>query len=331
MRTPNLIRLSTTALIVLLAAFVAWMAWNHYMLSPWTSDARVRAEVTRVAPDISGRVTTVMVQDNQQVNAGDVLFIIDPERYRLALEQAEADLQSARAGAAAAGADISAAAAGTKASQTELAMRQAHAKRRAALGDVISGEDRDDAHSSVSAAQANLQQAQAAQQSANASQQQAIASVRQAEVALAHAQLELERTVVRAPLNSTVTNLDVRVGDYADAGQARIALVTTGTFWIYGYFEETKLPKIHVGDAVDIRLMAGGVQLKGMVESISNGIADAASPKADNLLADVQPTFNWIRLAQRIPVRVRIDSASTPDDLRLSAGMSATLRVRAVN
>lgn len=322
MRTPNLIRLSTTALIVLLAAFVAWMAWNHYMLSPWTSDARVRAEVTRVAPDISGRVTTVMVQDNQQVNAGDVLFIIDPERYRLALEQAEADLQSARAGAAAAG---------TKASQTELAMRQAHAKRRAALGDVISGEDRDDAHSSASAAQANLQQAQAAQQSANASQQQAIASVRQAEVALAHAQLELQRTVVRAPLNSTVTNLDVRVGDYADAGQARIALVTTGTFWIYGYFEETKLPKIHVGDAVDIRLMAGGVQLKGMVESISNGIADAASPKADNLLADVQPTFNWIRLAQRIPVRVRIDSASTPDDLRLSAGMSATLRVRAVN
>lgn len=124
-----------------------------------------------------------------------------------------------------------------------------------------------------------------------------------------------------------MTNLDVRQGDWASAGQARMALVGTQSMWVYAYFEETKLPAIHVGDVVDIQLMAGGTHLRGRVEGIATGIADAASPTADNLLADVQPTFNWIRLAQRIPVRVGIDPSSMPEGTLLAAGMSASVRV----
>ncbi|HEY8328050.1 MAG TPA: HlyD family efflux transporter periplasmic adaptor subunit, partial [Rhodanobacter sp.] len=163
---------------------------------------------------------------------------------------------------------------------------------------------------------------------ASASQRRAVVAVRQARIALERAQLDLARTEVRAPSDGTITNLDVRAGDFADAGKPRMALVEHDDIWIYGYFEETKLPKVHVGDPVDIRLMAGGVRLRGHVDSIATGIADAASPTSDNLLAQVEPTFNWIRLAQRVPVRVRIDESSIPRGAVLAAGMSATLVVQ---
>lgn len=107
-----------------------------------------------------------------------------------------------------------------------------------------------------------------------------------------------------------------------------MALVQRDDIWIYGYFEETKLPQVHVGDPVDIRLMAGGMHLRGHVDSVAVGIADGASPTSDSLLAQVEPTFNWIRLAQRVPVRVRIDASSIPSGAVLAAGMSATLVVQ---
>jgi multidrug resistance efflux pump len=107
-----------------------------------------------------------------------------------------------------------------------------------------------------------------------------------------------------------------------------MALVRNDSLWIYGYFEETKLPLIHPGDAADIRLMSGGRALHGTVEGIARGITDADNPTNSNdLLADVSPTFNWIRLAQRVPVRVRIDPASVPADTVLAAGMTASVTV----
>ena len=327
MKTDSVVRLSITAGVVGAAVLLAVLAWNHYMLSPWTRDARVRAEVVRVAPDVAGRVVEVLVHDNQPVNAGDVLYVIDPEPYRLAVAAAEADLMAAKAAARSAGATVTAAQAGVQASDADRRMRQNQAERRAGLGDLVSREARDDAAAQARAAQAMLQQARASQHAAGASAQRALAAVRQAEVALENAQLQLSRTQVRATRDGVITNLDVRKGDWASTGQARLALVGRDAMWIYAYFEETKLPAIAVGDAVEIRLMAGGVPLRGEVEGIATGIADAASPTADNLLADVQPTFNWIRLAQRIPVRVRIDPASVPANTTLAAGMSATVRV----
>lgn len=328
MKTASLIRGGVTSVVVLFAAVLAYVVWHQYMLRPWTRDARLRAEVVRIAPDVSGLVTEVAVHDNQLVKKGDLLFVIDRDRYALAVAKAEADLQAAEAAARAAGASISAASAGASASQAEYQMRQQQAQRRAQLDGIVSRESQADARAVAQAAQASWKQAQASAHAASAGSQQAGAALQQARVILQQAQLELARTEVRASADGTITNLDVRVGDYAAAGQARMALVASEGMWVYGYFEETKLPKIHRGDAVDIRLMAGGVHLQGKVEGIATGIADAAGPTSSNLLAEVEPTFNWVRLAQRVPVRVSIDPASVPTDAVLSAGMSATLVIK---
>ena len=143
----------------------------------------------------------------------------------------------------------------------------------------------------------------------------------------AAAQLNLDRTEVRAPVDGYVTNLDVRVGDYASTGVPRLALIDSHSYWIYGYFEETKLAQVRIGDRVDISLMSG-TRLQGTVESIARGITDADNPTGSDLLANVNPTFNWVRLAQRLPVRVRIDGEHLPEGTVLAAGMTATLIVR---
>jgi multidrug resistance efflux pump len=294
------------------------------MYSPWTRDGRVRARVVQVAPDVSGLVTEVPVADNQAVQRGDLLFVIDRSRYQNALLQAQADQQAAEAAARAAGADIRAAQASAAKARAEFAMRQAESRRRDRIAQAVSREVRDNAHSSAEAAEAQLQAAQASHQRATAGQQQLLARLQQANAALALAQLNLERTEVRAPVDGYVTNLALYPGDYAHAGQARMALIDRHDFWVYGYFEETKLPNVHVGDPVQVRLLSG-IRANGKVHSIAHGIADRDNPTGADLLADVNPTFNWVRLAQRVPVRVSIDADSLPENTVLAAGMTATL------
>jgi len=325
MKTAPLIRFALTATVVLIAALLAHALWRHYMFSPWTRDGRVRAEVVRIAPDVSGLVDVVAVRDNQHVKRGDVLFSVDRRRFELALERARADLAAAQAQARAAGASISAAAASQAASEAEFQMRRAQAERRARAASVLSAETRSDAEATARSAQADVHRTAALRGQASAAQAQALAAVQQAQAAVDLAELDLQRTQVRATADGYVTNLEVRVGDYAQAGGARLALVRDDAMWIYGYFEETKLPQVHVGDRADIRLMSGGVTLHGRVEGIARGIADSDNPTGASLLADVNPTFNWIRLAQRVPVRVRIDPASVPSGTILAAGMTATV------
>ncbi|MDN7180165.1 HlyD family secretion protein [Caballeronia sp. SEWSISQ10-4 2] len=186
----------------------------------------------------------------------------------------------------------------------DLRMRRDDAARRADLdNEVVSKESRDNATQTASGAAANLQQAQAA---------------------LDAAELNLARTKVFAPVDGYVTNLNVHRGDYATTGAAKLAIVDSHSFWVYGYFEETKLPRVRIGDKAEMRLMSGGV-LKGRVESISRGIYDRDNPQSRELLADVNPTFNWVRLAQRVPVRIRIDEV--PADVMLSAGTTCTVTV----
>ncbi|MBB5943197.1 MULTISPECIES: biotin/lipoyl-binding protein [Xanthomonas] len=327
MKTPALIRFALTAIVVLVAALLAHALWRHYMLSPWTRDGRVRAEVVRIAPDVSGLVDAVAVRDNQHVKRGDLLFSVDRKRYELALEKARANLAVAQAQARAAGASLSAAAATQAASEAEFQMRRAQAERRARAAAVISAEARSDAEATARSAQADVHRSAALRGQATAAQAQAVASVEQAQAALDLAELDLQRTQVRATADGYITNLEVRVGDYAQAGGARLALVRDDAMWVYGYFEETKLPRVHVGDRADIRLMSGGLLLHGQVEGIARGIADSDNPTGTSLLADVSPTFNWIRLAQRVPVRIRIDPASVPQGTLLAAGMTATVSV----
>ncbi len=183
-------------------------------------------------------------------------------------------------------------------------MRKVNASRRADLDElVISRESREDAGNVAASALADYQQAQAR---------------------LEAAQLDLERTRVLATVDGYVTNLNVHVGDYARVGEAKLAVVDEHSFWVYGYFEETKLPHVHVGDAAQLQMMSGET-LKGHVDSISRGIYDRDNPQSRELTADVNPTFNWVRLAQRVPVRIQLDEV--PEGMLLAAGTTCTVIV----
>jgi RND family efflux transporter MFP subunit len=184
-------------------------------------------------------------------------------------------------------------------------MRKVNASRRANMDNmVISTENRDDASNIATSAQADYQLAQAE---------------------LEAAQLNLKRTKVLSAVDGYVTNLNVHKGDYARIGEAKMAVVDMNSFWVYGFFEETKLPHVRVGDKADMQLMSGEV-LKGHVESISRGIYDRDNPESRELIADVNPTFNWVRLAQRVPVRIHIDEV--PEGVVLAAGITCTVVVK---
>ncbi|BAM89004.1 putative multidrug resistance membrane protein, MFP family [Bradyrhizobium oligotrophicum S58] len=158
-----------------------------------------------------------------------------------------------------------------------------------------------------------------------ATQQQAQASYDQALADQAVAKLNLDRSEVHAPVNGVITNMDLRPGTYVSAGKGVMALVDTDTLHVEGYFEETKLPRIRIGAPVRIRLMGTGQQLTGHVESVAAGIEDRDRAEGASLLANVNPTFNWVRLAQRVPVRIALDDV--PERSELVAGRSATVEV----
>jgi multidrug resistance efflux pump len=155
--------------------------------------------------------------------------------------------------------------------------------------------------------------------------EQAQAAVAQAEVAVEAARLNLERALVRAPSSGTITNFDLRQGAYASAGHPVLALVDEQSLYVEGYFEETKLARIHVGDPVHVLPMGAARPLSGHVESFAAGIADRDRSTSTNLLPSVNPSFNWVRLPQRVPVRVKLDPL--PAGERLVAGQTVTVQV----
>ncbi|WP_229502189.1 efflux RND transporter periplasmic adaptor subunit [Massilia cellulosiltytica] len=154
---------------------------------------------------------------------------------------------------------------------------------------------------------------------------QARAALAQAIVNRDTAKLNLERTRVVSSVNGIVTNLDLREGAYATAAHPVMAVVDSSSFYVEGYFEETKLPGIQLGDAVDVTLMGTRQPIRGHVESFAEGITDRDRSTGANMLPNVNPTFNWVRLAQRVPVRIAIDQV--PANVRLVAGQTATVKV----
>jgi RND family efflux transporter MFP subunit len=270
---------------MLLLAAALWMgrsAWDHYMESAWTRDGRVKADVVTISADVAGTVTEVLVHDNQLVQKGDVLFVVDKARYQNALTQAQAMLAS---------------------QQVEKGRRTQEARRRAGLdSSIVSAESKETAEAAVGTASAQYQAALSARNLA---------------------ELNLERTVVRAPVTGYVTNLNVHAGDFAAVGASKLALINSESFYVVGYFEETKLPLLKVNDKVEIHMMSGETQLQGHIESIARGITDRDANLGRELLADVNPTFNWVRLAQRVPVRIHIDDK--PKNLDLVAGTTCTV------
>lgn len=253
------------------------------MNDPWTRDARVRADIVAVAPDVSGLVSEVLVKDNDIVKKGDVLFKVDEKRFQIAEEQAEAAVAGAKA---------------------TLDQATRDRKRREQLGGVISQQQKEEAQAAEAQAQASFLQA-----SAN----------------LDLARLNRERSQVRAPVNGTITNLSLRPGNYVTTGSAEMALVDTDSLRVEGYFEETKLSRIHIGDPVRIKLMGRPGTIEGHVDSIAAGIEDRERTAGSGLLANINPTFTWVRLAQRIPVRIALNDL--PENTQLVAGMTATVAV----
>jgi multidrug resistance efflux pump len=140
------------------------------------------------------------------------------------------------------------------------------------------------------------------------------------------AALDLKRTEVRASVNGVVTNLDLHPGDFVAAGTQALALLDTDSLRVEGYFEETKLPQIRIGAPVTVALMGESQLLQGRVESIASGISDSTRTDSSNLLAAVEPTFSWVRLAQRIPVRVKL--TQVPKNVRLITGRTATVTIQ---
>lgn len=158
--------------------------------------------------------------------------------------------------------------------------------------------------------------------------EQLTANLAQTQVAIETARLNLSRTQVRASVRGLVTNLNLYPGVYAAAGHPVMALVDQDSIHVVGYFEETKIPRIHVCDTVTVRLMGDSQVFTGRIESMAGGIDDRERSQSSSLLANVNPTFNWVRLAQRIPVRIRLDPI--PMDVRLIMGRTATVDVRPV-
>ena len=278
----TVVRFTFTLAIIAAAGLAGRSLWVHYMEAPWTRDGRVRADVIAVAPDVPGIVTAVAVTDNQEVARGDILFTVDEARYRIALEEAQAVLETAR---------------------IEAALKHEEAQRRASLeAEVISSENRQAAKSAADTANSRVQTAQSA---------------------VAAAQLNLNRTRVVAPVDGFVVNVNVHPGDYAVVGHPLIAVVDRHSFRVEAYFEETRLPAVHAGDPAEVRLLAGGTPLRGRVEGLARAISE---PDVAGLLSEVNPTFHWVRLAQRIPVRITI--TDIPKGVVLASGMTCTVIVR---
>lgn len=273
-----------TLVVVAIAAFVLWRLVDYYMFAPWTRDGHVRADVVQVAPDVGGLIVKVNVVDNQPVNAGQVLFVIDQARYALTLRQAQATALQRRA--------------------TLDQARREDARNRT-LGDLVAREVTEESHSRVQTAEAALADA---------------------DVAIDTAKLNLQRTTIVSPVDGYLNDRAPRTGEYVTAGRSVLSVVDLHSFRVDGYFEETKLHGIDIGQQVDIKIMGETKMLHGHVQSIVAGIEDRDRVQGSNLLPNVNPAFSWVRLAQRIPVRIALDEV--PADFRMIAGRTATVSVR---
>src|SRR5712691_9473695 len=273
-----------TAIAVAVAAVLGTAMWNAYMGAPWTRDGTVRAYVVTMAPEVAGRIVELPVADNQFVHKGDLLMVIDPTNFKIAVSLAEAAVQQA---------------------QVNAQNAEREAKRRQELTTLaVTVEEQQNFQTNAIVTQAQYQQAQAN---------------------LAQARVNLQRTEIRSPVNGWVTNLLTQRGDYVNVGSTVVSLVDADSFWIDGYFEETTLAGIREGDPASIKLMGYSQTVRGHVGSIARGINVANAQPNGQGLANVNPIFTWVRLAQRIPVRINIDEV--PKGVILAAGMTGTVQI----
>ena len=348
----------TGALVLIAAVLIFYKYWD-YVVNPWTRDGQVRAQVIQITPRVSAPIVKLPIRDNQFVKTGDLLFKIDPRTFEAALEQSKAELDStldniealARQ-VEAAQADVNAAEANIK--QAEAAIkgyagrveetlktykRQQTLEKKGATSKRLVEEAKGDwvaAVNRVANAEARKLQMQASLSESKANLAKAKADLgapgeenaklRRARAAVHQAALKLEFTEVRAPVDGYVTNLNLRLGSQAVENQPVLALVDVNSFWIVGYFRENYIADIRPGDQVIVTLMTyPGKPMGGRVDSLGWGIAQEDGSTGFDLLPNISPTFEWIRLAQRVPVRIHLDQL--PEDVKLRVGTTASVLV----
>jgi len=348
-----------TGAVVLVAVVAILITYWDYVTNPWTRDGQVRAQVIQITPRVSGPIVRLPIKDNQLVKAGDLLFEIDPRTFEASLEQARAQLDETgdnyqalfqQVEAAKAKVDVSRAAVTQAQSsikkieseiekdkaeydrQRELLPRKATSQKavdRAKANYEVSVEQRKTAVASLAQAKASLLESEAnlAEAKANlGAAGDANASIRAARAAVRQAELNLEFTQVRAPVDGYVTNLNLRLGSQAVANQPALALVDINSFWVDGFFKETSIGKIGEGDKAVVTLMAyPDTPLEGYVDSIGWGIAQQDGSTGFELLPNISPTFEWIRLAQRVPVRIHL--TNVPIEVKLRVGTTCSVLV----
>ena len=348
-----------TGLIVVIAVGMVLFKYQDYVTNPWTRNGQVRAHVIQITSRVSGPIVDLPIRDNQFVKAGDLLFVIDPRTFQASLDQARAQLDEtgddvqalekqvevARAGVNASRATIAQAQSAIdqlnatiaknkaeyerkidllpKKATSQRAVEQTKANYEVSLQQKISAEaGLRQAHAALAESQASLAEAQAqlgAVGESNAQVRASIAAVRQAE-------LNLEFTRVKAPVDGYVTNLNLRLGSQAVANQAVLALVDVNSYWIDGFFKENAIADIRAGDGAVVTLMTyPDTPLEGRVNSIGWGIAQQDGSTGFELLPTINPTFEWIRLAQRVPVRIHL--APVPQDVPLRVGTTCSVLV----
>lgn len=330
-----------TALVVVVAVVMGRAMWAAYMGAPWTRDGTVRAYVVTMAPEVSGQIIDLPVGDNQLVRKGDLLMSIDPTNYRIAVsqteaavEQAQANIKSVDAQIVVQQAQISASQAQLDEAQAALVFAQQQAGRYGALAQSGTSSVQNaqqyasqlhQQEAAVLTAKANLNLAQQQVGALNAQRLSAEGTLAAARAQLHQAQVNLERTRIVSPVDGYVTNLLTHAGDYLNVGTEAMSIVDSGSFWIDGYFEETNLEPIRIGDPAKIKLMGYSQTVHGYVGSIARAISVANAAPNGQGVASVNPIFTWVRLAQRVPVHINI--SDVPADIILVAGMTATVQI----
>lgn len=275
-------------LLVVASGTVAYNYYQSYTSNPWTRDGQVSAFIVPITPRVTGQVTQVHVDDNSHVSKGDLLFEIDSSIYTAAYHKALATQKQALALLA-------------KAKNEEQRALNLQ-KRTPGAVPVLTLNNLSNA---VETAGANVQLAQAN---------------------VEEAQLNLKFTKVYAPTTGYITNFNLRTGSQVVANTPVVALIDEESFWIEGYFKETDLVGVESSNKALVTLMMhNDILLEGHIKSIGFGIAKQDGSTGNDLLPNVNPNFQWIRLAQRIPVKVKLDKV--PEELQLRVGMTASIKI----
>ena len=327
--TRILVIAGVAAAAVVLAVLLLWHDERH----PATDDAYVDADVVGIVAQVAGPITNLAVADNQAVSAGDLLFEIDPRPFRIQVEQTRAELDRTGQDVTALTDEVTSAEAGVRYARASLRLAQTQWERVEPLSKIgaIPYQDRDKAQAALDGARAGLDNANAqlAEAQANLGEADADnADIRAAVAQLENAELQLSYATVRAPVNGLVTDLDLSPGSYASVGSPMLSLVNTDSWRVVAYFKETQLERIRPGQRASVYLPAyRDARFEGSVQGIGWGVEQQGGDGArgPSGLPSVTPTVDWVRMAQRFPVRITLPDTDPAHPLR--KGMRATVRI----